>query len=190
MTQRRWSRPRPSTPRISDELTTIVERRGVAGPILGGAPPRVRALERTDRAAIADMAARCSDETLRRRFHAPVAHLTLDRVTQTLTESGAVGVVVAEVEGVVVGVGTLHRDALGEGEMAVLVEDRWQSAGLGSRLTAALFDVARQARVPAIVADVLREPRFVMDRLQRHNPDATVTLDGPVATIRMPVLAA
>ena len=30
----------------------------------------------------------------------------------------------------------------------------------------------------------------IMDQLRRHNPDATVTVDGPVATIRMPVLAA
>jgi hypothetical protein len=71
----------------------------------------------------------------------------------------------------------------------VLVEDGWQSGGLGSALTAALFDVARRADVTAIVADVLREPRYVMDGLQRHNPAATVSVDGPVATIRMPVLA-
>lgn len=175
---------------VSDELSTIAERRSAARPSDRSDPPRVRALARTDRAAIVDMAARCSDETLRRRFHAPVAHLTLDRVAGMLMESAAVGVVVAEVDGAVVGVGTLHRDARGEGEMAVLVEDAWQSGGLGSALTAALFDVARRAHVSAIVADVLREPRYVMDGLRRHNPDATVTVDGPVATIRMPVLAA
>ena len=156
----------------------------------GGRTPLIRPLGPDDVGSVADLAARCSDETLRRRFHAPVAHLTLDRVAEMLTASDAVGVVVAEFDAAIVAVATLHRDVRGEGEMAVIVEDSWQSTGLGSRLTAALFDVARERGVPVIVADVLREPRFLMDQLRRHNPDATVTVDGPVATIRMPVLAA
>jgi N-acetylglutamate synthase-like GNAT family acetyltransferase len=191
MTQLRGLRTRPVDSRVHRELSVISDRRAAPAP---GAtvhrPPLLRPVRAEDRGAIADMAARCSDDTLRRRFHAPVAHLTLERVAQLLTGAEAVGVVVAELDGSVVAVGTLHRDGRGDGEMAVIVEDAWQSTGLGSRMTAALFDTARTAGVPVIVADVLREPRFLMDRLQRHNPTATVTVDGPVATIRMPVLSA
>ena len=191
MTQRNWLRPRPTPPGVLGELTTIAERRGSPSPPSPGAtPPTVRPLTPADRPRIEDLAARCSDETLRRRFHAPVAHLSLSRVADLLTSVEAVGVVVAEVDGSIVGVGTLHRNAEGEGEMAVLVEDGSQAGGVGSRLTSALFSTARDAGVPVIVADVLREPRFLMDGLQRHNPSATVTVDGAVATIRMPVLAA
>ena len=150
---------------------------------------RVRELAPRDLGAVADMAGRCSGETLRRRFHAPVAHLSIARVTSLLTASNAAAVVVAEVDGTVVGVGTLHRGPDGDGELAVLVEDAWQSSGVGSRLTAGLFRVAGRVGVRAIVADVLREPRFVVQRLQRHHPRATVTVDGPVATVRMPVAA-
>ncbi len=191
MTQRRGFRTRSVDPRVDRELSVISDRRAAPTPAATGhRAPLVRPVRAGDHGAIADMASRCSDNTLRRRFHAPVAHLTLERVAQLLTGADAVGVVVAELDGSVVAVGTLHRDARGDGEMAVIVEDAWQSTGLGSRMTAALFDTARATGVPVIVADVLREPRFVMERLQRHNPTATVTVDGPVATIRMPVLSA
>lgn len=138
---------------------------------------------------------RCSTETLRRRFHAPVSHLRADRVAELLLGDGA-GVqpalcsIVAEVDGVVVGVGTLHRNVVGDGEMAVMVEDAWHGTGVGSRLTAALFRQAADRGVHHIVADVLAEPRYLVESLQRHNSSAAIAFDGPVATIRMPVLAA
>jgi N-acetylglutamate synthase-like GNAT family acetyltransferase len=191
MTLRTGFRLRPTTDAVHRELRTIAERRRSDVPADAPAATRIRVRELAPRdlGAIADMAARCSGETLRRRFHAPVAHLSIARVTALLTASDAVGVVVAEVDGAIVGVGTLHRDTNGDGEMAVLVEDAWQSSGLGSRLTAGLFRIARRTGVAAVVADVLREPRFLVEQLRRHHPDATVTVDGPVATVRMPVAA-
>lgn len=176
---------------MDQELATIRDRRrGELRPPDPGHHPAVRAYVPTDHAAVTDMAARCSDRTLHRRFHAPVAHLSLDRVTELLTASGAIGVLVAVHGRSVVGVGTLHRRGQSDAEMAVLVEDDWQAGGVGSDLTSALFDLARRHHVDAIVADVLREPRYLVDGLRRHNPAATVTVDGPVATIRMPLVAA
>jgi N-acetylglutamate synthase-like GNAT family acetyltransferase len=191
MTQRTWSRHRPTAPSIREELTVIAERRRGDSLRDTAAPtPRIRALAPADLSAILDMAARCSDETLRRRFHSPVTHLSLSRVVELLTSSGAASVLVAAVDRSVVGVGTLHRNEDGDGELAVLVEDDWQYAGVGHELTSGLFHSAVDVGVAAVVADVLREPRFLVDRLQRHNPSATVTVDGSVATIRMPVLSA
>jgi GNAT superfamily N-acetyltransferase len=192
MTLRTRFRHRPPAPDVVRELATIVERRGASDVDAPVHPRRitVRDLAPRDLGAICDMAARCSDDTLRRRFHAPVAHLPLDRVTALLTASNAVGVVVAEVDGVVVGVGTLHRHGDGDAEMAVLVEDAWQSSGVGSRLTVGLFRVARRVGVDTLVADVLREPRFLVESLRHHHPTATVSVDGPVATVRLPVRAA
>jgi N-acetylglutamate synthase-like GNAT family acetyltransferase len=181
---------------IHRELTTITERRRpTTGPdeTMPTARIKVRELAPRDLGAIRDMAARCSDDTLRRRFHAPVAHLPLDRVTALLTASNAVGVVVAEVDGAVVGVGTLHLHGVhgdADAEMAVLVEDAWQSGGVGSRLTVGLLRVARRVGVRNVVADVLREPRFLVESLRHHHPTATVSVDGPVATVRLPVRAA
>lgn len=198
MTPRTTSQAHSTAAGIHRELTTITERRRpTTGPDRATPTGRVkvRELAPRDLGAIRDMAARCSDDTLRRRFHAPVAHLSLDRVTSLLTASNAVGVVVAEVDGAVVGVGTLHvHGARGDGgadaEMAVLVEDAWQSGGVGSRLTVGLLRVARRVGVRNVVADVLREPRFLVESLRHHHPTATVSVDGPVATVRLPVRAA
>jgi N-acetylglutamate synthase-like GNAT family acetyltransferase len=195
MTPRTTSQAHSTAAGIHRELTTITERRRpTTGPDRAAPSGRVkvRELAPRDLGAIRDMAARCSDDTLRRRFHAPVAHLSLDRVTSLLTASNAVGVVVAEVDGAVVGVGTLHvhGDADGDAEMAVLVEDAWQSGGVGSRLTVGLLRVARRVGVRTVVADVLREPRFLVESLRHHHPSATVSVDGPVATVRLPVRAA
>ncbi len=85
MTQRNRLRPRPTPPGVLGELTTIAERRGSPSPPSPGAtPPTVRPLTPADRSRIEDLASRCSDETLRRRFHAPVAHLPLSRVMSGL----------------------------------------------------------------------------------------------------------
>lgn len=193
MTLRTTSQAHSTAAGIHRELTTITERRRpTTGPdeTTPTARIKVRELAPRDLGAIRDMAARCSDDTLRRRFHAPVAHLPLDRVTSLLTSSNAVGVVVAEVDGAVVGVGTLHAHGDAEAEMAVLVEDAWQSGGVGSRLTVGLLRVARRVGVRNVVADVLREPRFLVESLRHHHPSATVSVDGPVATVRLPVRAA
>ena len=193
---RSWSR-RPTPAAVGDELRVIAERRNPLGPDTGPRPDRpvVRDMSSTDRAAIEDLATRCSAETLRRRFHAPVSHLPAPRVAELLLGEGngtrpAVVRVVAEVDGVVIGVGTLHRNVVGDGELAVMVEDAWHGTGVGSRLTAALFRAAARRGVHHIVADVLAEPRYLVESLQRHHHDAAVAFDGPVATIRMPGAAA
>jgi GNAT superfamily N-acetyltransferase len=193
----RLRRSRPIDPAVQGELSVIVDRRS---PLGADAParqhrPSTRAMTSADRAAVQDLAMRCSTETLRRRFHAPVSHLRAERVADLLLGEGpaarrALTSVVAEVDGAVVGVGTLHRNVVGDGEIAVLVEDAWHGTGVGSRLTAALFRQAAERGLHHIVADVLAEPRYLVESLQRHNGDAVVAFDGPVATIRMPVLAA
>lgn len=193
---RPWSR-RPDDPAVVDELRIIAERRSPLGADArpGAVRPVVRDLAASDRGPVEDFATRCSDETLRRRFHSPVAHLRADRVSALLLGDAcgtraAVAGVVAEVDGVVVGVGTLHRNVVGDGELAVMVEDAWHGTGVGSRLTSALFRFAGRRGIHHIVADVLAEPRFLVESLQRHHLDASIAFDGPVATIRMPVVAA
>jgi GNAT superfamily N-acetyltransferase len=193
----RLRRTRPIDPVVLDELTAIVDRRAPLGADARSrrARPTTRPLTPADRAAVQDLAMRCSAETLRRRFHAPVSHLRAERVAELLLGDGPaarrpLSSVLAEVDGVVIGVGTLHRNVVGDGEMAVLVEDAWHGTGVGSRLTAALFHQAADRGLHHIVADVLAEPRYLVESLQRHNRSAAVAFDGPVATIRMPVAAA
>jgi len=57
----------------------------------------------------------------------------------------------------IVGVGRLTRTGDREAEIAVLVSDRVQRAGLGTELMRRLIQVAREEKVERIVAEFLRE---------------------------------
>lgn len=187
---RRWN-SRPPDARIRDELAVIVEHRIGVPPPPGSVRPVIRPAVDEDRAAIEEMAARCSAETLRRRFHGPLGDTAPSKVA-TLLDGGSrtADHLVAEVDGAVVGVATLHRSSHHDGEMAVLVEDAWQGTGLGRRLTGHLIRRAGEHGVTTIVADIMREPAFVLDHLHRAIADSAVAFDGPVATVRIPVAAA
>ena len=78
--------PRPLTPdrRLAGELEVIVARRLAQPPPAGSVRPLIRVATAQDRAALEEMALRCSAETLRRRFHAPAEHLPVRRVAELL----------------------------------------------------------------------------------------------------------
>jgi GNAT superfamily N-acetyltransferase len=149
----------------------------------------VRALQATDGAAIDTMVRRCSDDTLRRRFHGSAGPLQRRRAVELLLDGRVEALVAVTPAADVVGVATAHRSRVGAVELAVLVEDDWQSAGIGHRLTAALIACVRRLGFSVAVADVLRQPAFVLDGLVRHQRGATVDYDGPVATVRIPLEA-
>ena len=185
-------RTRPATPAIRDELAVLVQRRISDPPPPGTVRPTIRAQTEHDLAAIEEMSARCSLETLRRRFHGPVGRAEPRRLTQLLTggRSRIVNQLVAEADGAIVGIASLHRGPHGDAEMAVLVEDSWQGTGVGRRLTGHLIRRASERGVSTIVAEVMREPAFVLEHLHRALRDSSVDFDGPVATVRIPVAAA
>jgi len=185
-------RTRPTDPATLDELSSLVQRRISDPPPPGSVRPVIRARTPEDRATIEEMSARCSPETLRRRFHGPLGDVEPRRVTDLLTggRSELVDELVAEVDGAIVGIASLHRGPHGDAEMAVLVEDRWQGTGVGRRLTGHLIRRASSRGVSTIVADVMREPAFVLEHLHRALSDSSVAFDGPVATVRIPVAAA
>ncbi len=185
-------RRRPADPAIRDELSSLVQRRISDPPPPGSVRPVIRAQTAEDRAAIEEMSARCSAETLRRRFHGPLGHVEPRRVTELLTggRTRLVDQLVAEADGAIVGVASLHRGPNGDAEMAVLVEDAWQGSGVGRRLTGHLIRRASERGVSTIVADVMRQPAFVLEHLHRALRDSSVDFDGPIATVRIPVAAA
>jgi GNAT superfamily N-acetyltransferase len=172
-----------------DELAAIHD---ALQPTLEVDPARltIRSLVAEDRPALDAMARRCSDDTLRRRFHSSLGPLQRARVVDLLRGRAVDALVATTAAGDVVGLATAQRTRTGVVELAVLVEDAHQSAGLGHRLTAELLDRVRSLGYSVAVADVLRQPSFVLDGLVRHHRRATVDLDGPVATVRIPLEAA
>ncbi|QWZ06457.1 GNAT family N-acetyltransferase [Nocardioides panacis] len=102
---------------------------------------RTRYATPLDVAAVTDLHARCSPTTLRRRFHVPVTHVP-ERLVRQLVSPRNGWSVLAEQCGEVVGLasaGPLTADLL---EVGLIVEDRHQGSGVGSRM---LRDVARDA---------------------------------------------
>jgi GNAT superfamily N-acetyltransferase len=172
---------------VRAELTALTERR-LADP-RPETRPTIRPIAPGDGRALAEMALRCSPESLRHRFHAPVAHVDPDRIVAMLRGADVAETVVADVDGAIVGIASLHRSGDRTGEIAVLVEDRWQAGGLGSRLIAHLLRRAAQRRITTIDADVQRDRGFLIDRLVRAVEGSTVTFDGPTATVHLPVPA-
>ena len=72
---------------------------------------------------------------------------------------------------------SLGAGATGTFDLAVLVEDAWQRRGIGTRLTAAVLNLARATGVSSVHADVLGDNRFILQALRRIGP-LTVTIDS------------
>jgi GNAT superfamily N-acetyltransferase len=83
------------------------------------------------------MHARCSAQTIQRRYHAPMPYLS-SRLAHALLTPEPGGSLVMSAGSDIVGVATFARDHDGQYEAGLLVEDRWQRRGIGARLLHAL----------------------------------------------------
>ncbi|GIU86491.1 MAG: hypothetical protein KatS3mg009_1006 [Acidimicrobiia bacterium] len=139
-------------------LRTAVARRParVLARLAGGGTVELRTLGPADHAALAGLHARCSEETIRRRYLGPLPKDS-HRVLARLCEPRAGDVAVAAVaDGTLVGVAHACRDDCGEFEMAFLVEDAHQHRGIGTLLLAEVR--TRLAAAGAARAYVLTGP--------------------------------
>jgi RimJ/RimL family protein N-acetyltransferase len=133
---------------------------------------------------------RLSPETVYRRFHAPVHRLPDETVRRLVTvDHDLREAVVAVVGGEVVGVARYDRplDDPSTAEVAVLVEDAWQGAGVGRQLLASLSDLAARRGVRTFTATVQPDNRPVLALLRRLLPGSTVTPDADVLTVTSPL---
>ncbi|GAA1957713.1 GNAT family N-acetyltransferase [Kitasatospora viridis] len=159
------SRPHlPFTPTEFARAKALVELDAVLGPRVPKVAARlrvpvrdelggdltVRRADPQDRAAALAMHRRCSTETLRRRYHGPVAdadryvdHLLDPRHGQTLAVHTRDGDIVALAH-------LLWDDD--SAELAVLVEDAWQRHGLGLDLLRRMAALAARAGVATVYA--------------------------------------
>ncbi|MFE7707448.1 GNAT family N-acetyltransferase [Streptomyces sp. NPDC057486] len=110
----------------------------------------VRRADQSDLAAARAMHDRCSEQTLRLRYHGPVRdadryldHLLSPRFGRTLAVQAASGRLVA--------LGHLLWDG-DETEVALLVEDDWQRRGIGSELLGRLVTLAVEAGCESVYA--------------------------------------
>ena len=126
---------------------------------------RVRVLSAGDGDRLRRMFSRLSGETLYRRFHAPyprVPEWALHRLLGVERYNGESVVAVARDE--IVGHAMYVPSPDGrEAEVAVVVEDSWQSKGVGRLLLSELAERAKQRGIESFTGMVLGENRHALD---------------------------
>ena len=160
-----------------------MRRRRSAGPAV-----LVRPLVPEDRAAVGEMLGRLSKETIHRRFHTPfpsVPGWMLDHIMG----HRAGGSLVAVVEGRIVGHAMYAPEGDGVAEMAIVVEDAWQSRGIGKELLSALARSARSGGVRTLTGLVLGENRRVLQLVDSVFDGARYAARDGLYEIRMPLRA-
>ncbi len=147
-------------------------RRGERLTLADGAEVEIRALERSDRAALASAMARLSDRTRYLRFASPKPTLSereLDALTQLDRHDSDALLAIDPLTRDVLGVARFAA-FLGEAggvDVAVTVGDRWQGRGLGSALLGRLIEGARAEGHLAVRASVLAENTRSIAMLRR-----------------------
>lgn len=148
----------------------------------GGAEAGLRLGRSDDVAAVIRMHQRCSWQTLQRRFHVPMPHLSGGRARHLLRPEGGLWLVAAT-GGEVIGLLTLGRADPDTFEVGVLVEDAWQHSGIGTRLvrTAAPAVSTRGARDLVLVTQP--DNAAVRATVRRAGLDARVRVADGLLTI-------
>ncbi len=104
---------------------------------------------------IAALHARCTPATRRARFLNPSPRLSADELAELITGGSGKGDAVVALTldgGSVVGLVTLDPDGRGSAKLSVLVEDSWQTRGVGTALIRRAVEVATDAGWHELVA--------------------------------------
>jgi GNAT superfamily N-acetyltransferase len=94
---------------------------------------------------------------------------------------------VAEADGLIVGVARFHRNPSGHADVAVVVDDAWQHHGVGSALMKALTRAAKQEHVDAFDMHVLSDNVPALGMMMRLAPRARRHLDRGVVEASVPL---
>lgn len=177
-------------PFTDTELARASELRRVAS----GTEPGVRAepgdvlLRRgtvADADALIAMHRRCSSETVYRRYHAPMSRVT-PRLARSLLEPADGLSMVLVMDGGVVGAGLLASGPGGP-ELGIMVEDRWQRRGLGTRLLRALVEEAAHLGLERVTCIVQPDNEAVLPTIHRAGLQARVSLADGLTRYQIPL---
>lgn len=165
---------------LSSEKSTIV--RAEIGSLV------IRALEPSDVALIEAMSADVSPRSLAQRFFVGTPHIPRGLLRQLSgVDHDKLEAVVAVVGSRVVGLAQYVRTAPSAAEFAVLVADRWQNAGIGRRLVAALAELALARRIEHFQADILPENLTARRMVASFWPTVTPTHDEDCLRYLLPL---
>jgi GNAT superfamily N-acetyltransferase len=154
--------------------------------------PVLRPGRADDVEALLAMHQRCSAETVGRRYHAPVEHLTPRTARDLLEPPGGRSVLLVVGESVVAA-GTFVPDPTadepGRVELGLMVEDAWQRQGYGTRLLRALADQAARRGVETLTCLVQPDDPAVLRTIRRAGLRARASHADGVTQYRIPLTA-
>jgi GNAT superfamily N-acetyltransferase len=154
----------------------------VASPAVATRPVRS-----DDLVAFERMWSRLSEETIYRRFHAPVRRLSLKlRRYLVDVDHRDHDALVAFAGGEVIAVARYHRCAEepAAAEVAVLVEDAWQGRGLGARLLRELACLASRRGIAVLTGEVQSDNLRMLDLVRSLLGSAALQPQGAVVHVR------
>jgi ribosomal protein S18 acetylase RimI-like enzyme len=162
--------------RHQQERTTLL--------LADGAELTVRPAGHDDLDEVGDLHDRASAATLRSRYLAGGAP-SRARLARLLTPAGGRTLLAVAGDGRVVAVATLATEG-DLGEVAVLVEDRWQRRGIGTALLRRLLAHAERVRLAALVAHTAAD-NVAMLRTLRRLGAGPADRDGDLVSVTLPV---
>ena len=132
----------------------------------------IRPLRRDERDALIDLFDRLSPQSRLQRFLAPKPRLTEGDLALLSDVDGdrhdALVIVAAGAPERLLGVARLVRGSgTVDSDVSVVVEDRWQRQGLGSRLLDALVERARRRGIESVTATMLADNRGAQRLMRR-----------------------
>ena len=176
---KRVGRTNSQRPHINAQ-SKVVERDGRSVSIRVATP--------RDKGKLREMFSRLSPETIYRRFHIPYRHVPermLDLMLDVDHHAGKSLLAVVERE--IIGHAMYVR--LGdssEAEMAIIVEDGWQSKGVGKLLLSELAERARLRGIETFTGEVLRKNRRMLG-LAAVFTQSDYTITDSLCHVRMPL---
>jgi acyl-CoA synthetase (NDP forming)/GNAT superfamily N-acetyltransferase len=126
---------------------------GVDALLMDGRIVHVRPVSDGDKEALSALYGRTSPRTRYLRFFS--AGISIDREIRRLMPGDDHVALLAEHDGLVVGVASYEVLSADRAEMAILVDDDWQGDGIGSLLIEHLTAMARREGIQELVGDVL-----------------------------------
>jgi GNAT superfamily N-acetyltransferase len=138
-----------------------------------------------DVGALIAMHDRCSAETVLRRYHAPVPRMS-PRLARALLEPVDGLSLLATSGDQVVAAGVLATGPVGS-EVGLMVEDRWQRQGLGTRLLRGLAEEAARRGLTRLVCLVQPENNAVLSTVRRAGLRAHVSWVDGMTQCEIPV---
>lgn len=152
--------------------------------------PILRTGSAEDTEALTAMHLRCSAQTLNRRYHAPVPHVT-PRMARALLAPPAGASMLLTVGPDVIAAGMFCPDETaeepGQADLGLLVEDAWQRRGQGARLLRALAVEAANRGLETLVCMVQPDNEAVLRTIRRAGLRVRATYVDGLAKYRIPV---